>query len=49
MISINNLSRMSILTNKLSNFSKPHKSIKFLFLSSLSSKKFKPNVGGLML
>ena len=45
-ICINSLSKISILTKNLSKFSKPHKSIKFLFFDSLSSKKFKPKVGG---
>jgi len=30
----------------LSKFSKPQRSIKFLFFIFLSSKKFKPKVGG---
>ena len=40
---------MSILTKNLSKFSNPHKSIKFLFFDSLSSKKFNPKVGGFKL
>ena len=45
-INTNNLSKISILTKKLSNLSNPHKSIKSLFFIPLSSKKFKPKVGG---
>ena len=43
-ICIKSLSKISILTNKESNFSKPQRSIKFLFLESLSSNK-KTNPG----
>ena len=48
-ICTNNLSRISILTKDVSNFSNPHSNIKFLFFKFLSSKKFNPNIGGFKL
>ena len=45
-ILINKRSRMSILTKKLPNFSKPQININLLFKSLSTFKKFNPNLGG---